>query len=49
MTMECWTELYPEQPLVGGNVPRYTDVVANGVGHYLHDPSTADAGRVVYE
>jgi predicted deacylase len=49
MTMECWTELYPDRPLVGSNVPRYTEVVENGVGHYLHDPSQAGEGRVVYE
>jgi len=49
MTMECWTELFPDRPLVGGNVPRYAEVVANGIGHYLHDPSKAGAGRVVYE
>jgi hypothetical protein len=49
MTMECWTELYPDRPLVGGNVPRYTEVVEEGIGHYLHDPSQANEGRVVYE
>ncbi len=29
-----------ERAIVITNVPRYGDVVANGVGHYFHDPST---------
>ena len=43
-----WGEDHPDKPLVMTGVPGYKDVVANGVGHYLHDPAKA-AGRVVYE
>jgi predicted deacylase len=28
------------------NVPRYAEVVKNGVGHYYHDPKTADKDKV---
>lgn len=35
------------RPIVVGGVPRYADVVKNGVGHYLADPSKASAGTVV--
>jgi predicted deacylase len=35
------------RPIVVGGVPRYADVVKNGVGHYLADPSKAPAGGVV--
>jgi len=35
------------RPIVVGGVPRYADVVKNGVGHYLADPSKASAGGVV--
>jgi predicted deacylase len=45
---ETWGEDHPDKPLVMTGVPRYKDLIANGVGHYLHDPAKA-AGRVVYE
>jgi hypothetical protein len=45
---ETWGEDHPDKRLVVIGVPRYKDVIANGVGHYLHDPAKA-AGRVVYE
>ncbi len=48
-TMESWTDLYSDKPLVCMNVPRYAEVIANGIGHYLRDPSRADPRRVVYE
>jgi predicted deacylase len=44
---ETWTEDHPGKPVVLGAVPRYKDVIANGVGHYLKDPSKA--ARVAYE
>jgi hypothetical protein len=46
---ETWTEDNPAKGLTITGVPRYADVVANGVGHYLKNPSTAAKGRVVYE
>ena len=48
-TMESWTEDHPEKPLVCVNVPRYAEVIENGTGHYLIDPSKADPHRIVYE
>ena len=45
---ETWGEDHPDKLLVISGVPRYKEVIANGVGHYLHDPAKA-AGRVVYE
>jgi hypothetical protein len=47
--METWTEDHPDRPMVGRGVPRYKDVVAQGVGRYLHDPATARPGRLYYE
>ena len=43
---ETWTEDHPAKRLVITGVPRYADVIANGVGHYLKDPAKA-AGQVV--
>ena len=48
-TMESWTELNPERPLVCRGVPRYAEVIERGLGHWLHDPSQAGAGRVLTE
>lgn len=45
---ETWGEDHPDKLLVITEVPRYKDVIAKGVGSYLHDPAKA-AGRVVYE
>jgi hypothetical protein len=44
---ETWTEDHPARPFVVTAVPRYKEVIANGVGHYLKDP--AKASRVAYE
>lgn len=47
--METWTEDHPEKGFSVQGIPRYADVVRNGVGFYLRDPSKAGSGRVVYE
>ena len=49
MTMESWSELNPDRPLRGSGVPRYAEVIALGVGHWLRDPSTVRPERVVIE
>jgi len=48
-TLVSWTEFYPEKPVACRNVPRYAEVIKNGVGHYLRDPSRANPKRVVFE
>ena len=47
--METWTEDHPDRPLVGHGVPRYAEVIRDGVGRYLRDPGKAPPGRVFYE
>jgi len=49
MTLELWTELNPDRPMVAQGIPRYDEVVAAGVGHWLKDPSAAAPERVVIE
>ena len=49
MTMEMWTEINPDRPLICRRVPRYDEVIANGTGHYLRDPAGAPSGRVIFE
>jgi hypothetical protein len=48
-TMATWSEDHPDRAVIARNVPRFADVVKNGVGYYLGDPSKAPSGRVVYE
>lgn len=37
---------FPEKKIEIRNVPRYAEVLKNGVGHYYHDPKTADKDKV---
>lgn len=48
-TMECWNEYYPDKEILCENVPRYADLIENGVGYYLKDPDKADPDNVIYE
>lgn len=48
-TMESWTDLNPDKPLDCRNVPRYAEVIANGIGRYLHDPANSGTRRVAIE
>jgi hypothetical protein len=47
--METWTESRADRPVVGTGIPRYSELVRNGVGHYLRDPRTASKGRLYVE
>lgn len=38
----------PEKEIKVRNIPRYADVVKNGVGHYFHDPDKADKDDIYY-
>ncbi|MFC2098044.1 succinylglutamate desuccinylase/aspartoacylase family protein, partial [Bacteroidota bacterium] len=48
-TMESWNEDYPDKEILCTNVPRYAELIENGVGFYLKDPSKADPDNIVYE
>lgn len=48
-TMESWTEDHPERPLACQNVPRYAEVIENGIGTYLQDFRKVDSKRVIFE
>jgi hypothetical protein len=49
MVAELWTEMNPDKPVVLENVPRYAQVIENGIGHYFQNPDDAEQSRVVYE
>jgi hypothetical protein len=39
---------FPDRTIKLRNVPRYADVVKNGVGHYYHDPDKVDKTNVYF-
>lgn len=44
-----FSKQYPDQAIVLSGAPMYADLVENGVGYYMHDPSQAEEGRIYYE
>jgi hypothetical protein len=48
-TLESWTEENPQRGVMCTGVPRYAEVIENGVGFYLKDPARANPERVLYE
>ncbi len=48
-TMESWTEEHPEKALVCSNVPRYAEVIENGIGYYLRNPAKIQLDRLFFE
>ncbi len=47
--MESWNGSHDSKQLICVNLPRYAEVIAKGVGFFLHDPAKADPKRVFYE
>ena len=47
--IQTFSEMYPDKVVAISSVPRYAEVIENGVGHYLYNPDEAPADRVVYE
>lgn len=47
--LELWSEEQPERGIRITQVPRYADVIKNGIGYYLKDPSTAPPGKLLFE
>lgn len=48
-TFESWNEYHPEKPLICSNVPRYAEVIENGIGYYLKNPADSKPDRITYE
>jgi hypothetical protein len=44
-TMEAWSELNPDRAMRVAGMPRYAQIIEQGLGHWLHDP--AQPGRRV--
>ncbi len=48
-TFESWNEYYPEKLIVCFDVPRYAEVIKNGIGFYLKNHEEADNKTIVFE
>jgi len=48
-TFESWNEFYPDKEIICTRVPRYKEVIENGIGFYLKDPGKADPRKLAYE
>lgn len=46
--MNQYTRKFPDNGMAVRNVPRYADVVQNGVGHYYKDPAETDKKNVYF-
>ena len=47
--MNQLSKQYPDKGIVTKDIPQYKEVVKNGIGYYLVDPSKADPSRIYYE
>jgi hypothetical protein len=47
--LQTWSEDKPDRAVIVTGVPKYADVIKNGLGAYLKDPKAAGAGKVFYE
>jgi len=41
-----YSKKYPDRAILVRDIPRYAEIVQNGVGHYFHDPSRAEKEKV---
>ncbi|MBD3414958.1 MAG: succinylglutamate desuccinylase [Candidatus Aminicenantes bacterium] len=46
---ELWTADHPGKAVIITGIPRYSDVIKNGVGAYLHDPNKASPDQLKWE
>jgi len=47
--MNQMAKQYPEKEIIATGIPKYKEVVDNGIGYYLTDPSSVDSSRIYYE
>jgi predicted deacylase len=48
-TLETWSEDHPDRAVVAKGIPRYADLVKQGLGHFLLDPKQASQDRLRFE
>jgi predicted deacylase len=43
-----YSKKFPDRAVLVRDIPRYAELVKNGVGHYFHDPETAASDKVYF-
>jgi len=46
---ELWSADHPDREIIINNVPKYSQLIKNSVGFYLHNPDEASPERLVWE
>lgn len=46
---QSWNDLSQGEPITITNVPRYDEIISNGLGHYFQDPSNVLSKQLAYE
>lgn len=47
--VQTYSEMYPDKAIAISQVPRYADLITNGVGYYFYNPTSVSPDRVTYE
>ncbi len=47
--MRQFSRKFPEKAIKVRNIPRYAEVVKNGIGHYFHDPDKSNKEDIYYQ
>ncbi len=47
--VQVWSEYNPDKSVLISNVPRYNDIIKNGVGFYFHNPDEFTEDQITYE
>lgn len=45
---DMWSDMNPDKPIRITSVPRYADIIKNGIGHYFLDPEKTPKDKVFY-
>ena len=46
---QSWSDLNMTKPIKISNVPRYGEIIENGIGHYFTNPASVPSTRLAYE
>lgn len=49
MVAQIWNQMHPGKEIKIKNVPKYSEIKENGVGHYFKNPAEMNSDRVYYE
>lgn len=47
--VDVWTRFNPHKPIILKNIPQYSEILNNGLGHYFHNPQQASSNQIILE